>query len=406
MRVNSYFQKSSFLSAAKIKMLEEAKKTDCKKTDSEIDALILESNLIKKYQPKYNVLMRDDKQYFYVGLTREKFPKIFITHRPMNHQTESSKIRGNFVKRDYIGPFTDGAALKSALRMLRQIFPFCVCKTAHKRPCQQSQIKKCLGFCCIKPEFRYMISRFNSDILCRNEYKNNISAIFSILKGRKKGVMKNLKKELQKLIKNKEYEKAETAHKKVQALEKIFKHKLVLTRDENSYIQKASKYLKNMLKFKKEVGRIEAYDISNMRGKDAVGSMAVFENGKTEKSEYRQFKIKTVRSANDTAMLKEIIKRRLRHSEWPAPDLMLIDGGKAQLNAVISVFQNRPQKIVPLVAAFSKTKDNETLFLKHIKIKSKNIPPSLLYLLQNIRNEAHRFGIKQHKKLRKKTLFG
>src|SRR3989338_11593477 len=125
MRVNSYFQKSSFLSAAKIKMLEEAKKTDCKKTDSEIDALILESNLIKKYQPKYNVLMRDDKQYFYVGLTREKFPKIFITHRPMNHQTESSKIQGNFVKRDYIGPFTDGAALKSALRMLSQIFPFC-----------------------------------------------------------------------------------------------------------------------------------------------------------------------------------------------------------------------------------------------------------------------------------------
>jgi excinuclease ABC subunit C len=393
MRINSYFQKSSF-SAAKIKMLTEAAKISWQKTESEIDALILESKLIKKHQPKYNILMRDDKQYFYVKSTAEKFPKITITHQPFAKQSIKSK-------NDYIGPFTDGVALKTTLKILRKIFPFCVCKVLHKRPCQQFQIKKCFGICCIKPSLSEKYFKLKKSAEKIKEYKKNVKTILDILKGKKQSVKRNLKKKLQNLIKNQEYEKAEDIHKKILALEKIFKHKPFLSRDAESNAQKALKYLKNIIK-SKEIRRIEAYDISNIKGKNAAGSMAVFENNEIKKSDYRHFKIKTIQLANDSAMIKEVLTRRLKRREWPAPDLILIDGGKAQLNAASKAVSSRNIKI----AALAKAKNGEILFLKNKKIEAKNMPPPLLFFLQNIRNEAHRFAILRHKKLRAKSLFG
>ena len=199
------------------------------KTNSEIKALILETELIKKYQPKYNIVWRDDKNYFYIGITKEPFPRVFITHQPKKKPNLQVPIF------NFIGPFVSGRKLKQALKELRKVYPFRTCKTLPKKPCLWYYLGQCPAPC-------------------------------------------------------------------------LFKSR-----------------------------RIEAYDISNIQGKDATGSMVTFIKGKPDKNFYRRFKIKSSNGPNDIAMLKQVLSRRLNHPEWGLPDLILIDGGKAQLNAALSL---------------------------------------------------------------------
>ena len=372
-------------------------------TESDVEALILEAELIKKYRPKYNVLMRDDKQYLYVGFTREGFSKIFFTHQPTKSKNANIKSQRYT---NYVGPFTEAWAVRYILKTLRRAFPYCTCKEAHKRRCQMAEIGRCLGICCLNK------SKFGATEYAniKKVYQKNIRYIKNILSGKHKHVIKILTGEMKKSSAEQSYEAAGQIRNQLQALENIFKHRFIIKRDEVIYKNKGLEYLKNLLGLAKPPKRIEAYDISNIHGKFAVGSMIVFAEGRPDKNEYRKFRIRMPNRPNDTAMIREVLMRRLNHPEWPFPDVMLIDGGKPQLNAALSTMQPRTlhSKSIKIIAL---AKREEELYLpaeaglpngKIIKLKEG--PPPLLHLLQHLRNEAHRFAITYHQLRRSRFL--
>jgi excinuclease ABC subunit C len=359
-----------------------------RETDSEIEALILESQLIKKYHPQFNIMLRDDKQYFYVIFTKEEFPKIYITHQPgtQEHSTKNGPA----------GPFTDGKALRATLKLLRRAFPYCTCKQKHNNYCLNYHIGNCLGFCCLKNK-----NEISKTVL--QEYAKNIKLIKEILSGKRIPLVKKLEKEMAALAKNGKFEKAIELRDKLEKLKKVF---------ENAQIIRSNKQpeTSNLKTLKKEFhlpglpSRIEGYDISNIQGKFATGSMVVFSNGQPDKNQYRKFKIRIENSPNDIAMLKEVLTRRFNHPEWLYPNLVIVDGGLAQLNAAR---QTLPEKI-PIVAL---TKDERhrgdhifTSLRGSAKISLTKLSPAVRNLILQIDAEAHRFAINYYRKLHKKSL--
>ncbi|OGF65966.1 hypothetical protein A2757_01140 [Candidatus Giovannonibacteria bacterium RIFCSPHIGHO2_01_FULL_48_47] len=368
------------LGPAKEKMLEEAPKVEWRELESEVEALIEEALAIKQYKPRYNIVFRDDKQYLFVGFSKEKFPKIIPTHQK----------KKNF---EYIGPFTEGVSLKIVLKSLQKIFPYCTCKEKHRRPCVRAEIGRCPGFCCLK---NVEHSMFNI-----KSYQKNVSAVKNILRGRKQDVLKTLEKEMHRFSQIQNFEEARKIRDQIFALENIFKHAPIIRREMNPERLKALVLAKEILGLADVPRRIEGYDISNIQGTSAVGSMVVFDNGEPKKEDYRLFKIRFKKTPDDTAMLQEVLIRRLRHDEWPLPDLFLIDGGVGQLNAARKVLDLYQLKI-PAVAL---AKREEELWLGSRKfIPLKQVSPVLLHLFQHIRNESHRFAITFHRKRRSRSL--
>ncbi|MEK7659050.1 MAG: GIY-YIG nuclease family protein [Patescibacteria group bacterium] len=380
LRIKAYVPFSGHLS-------KEAEKLDTKTTDSEIEALILESSLIKKHRPKYNIRLRDDKQYFFVGFTKEEFPKIFLTHRP---QTEYQYIEVS----NFIGPFTDGTALKITLRLLRRAFPYCTCKQKHHNFCLNYHIGKCLGYCCLKIKNQNVKIKITTQNL--KIYKKNIKAIKGILTGKKNSIIKELKKELDQLVEKQDFEKAIELRNKVKKLERVFENAKIINRqanDANALIE-----LKKIFKLSDAPRRIEGFDISNIQGKNAVGVMIVFTDGQPDKNEYRKFKIRFKKEPNDIAMLKEILTRRFCHPEWPYPDLIFIDGGKGQLNAA--------KKTTTGAAIISLAKGKNEVFSDILKnpVPIKRLPAPVQNLIKQIDSEAHRFAISYYRKIHRKML--
>ena len=345
---------------------------------SEVEALIREAELIKKYLPKYNVLMRDDKQYFFVGFTKEKFPKIFITHQ---------KNRAA----NYIGPFTEGGALRNVLKTIRRGFPYCTCKNPHKRLCLNARIRRCLGFCCVAQK----VLREQS-----LSYAKNIRAIKQILSGKNKSLARILKKEMRKLSDEKQYEDAGKIRDQIRALEKVFEHREIIKQDPPTEFAKAIRALESLLEIS-GVNRIEAYDIANIHGRFAYGSMAVFADGKIQKNAYRLFKIKSVRASNDPAMLREVIFRRLKPREWPYPQVIIVDGGKAQLGAVLAV--KPPSRIIALTKNKKHIGDHIFIGGKASPIPLSRLPEPLKNMLLMLDSEAHRFAISHYRRLHRKS---
>ncbi len=385
------------------------------KTDSEITALILEANLIKKYQPKYNVVWRDDKNYFFVGVTKEEFPKIFITHQPKIQNTEY-KIQNT----QYVGPFVDGKSLKKTLDVLRKIFPYRTCKTLPKRPCLWYQLGRCPAPCLLKSSLEKQLDRFTKSINWGKEYRRNIQNLIKILQGRKHQVLINLRKEMKGASKLQDFEKAAKIRDQIESLEKVLFHAKIfeeLVKPEiSSEHQKAEEELKKLIKKNGKISRIEAYDISNIQGQEAAGSMVTFIDGKPEKSQYRRFKIRgkftpyrnevSGAGPNDIAMLKECLTRRLKHPEWPYPDLILIDGGRGQLNAARSVVKYEIQNTKYKIQTMALAKKENKLFIENQKEPTllKSLPREIFNLILQLRDEAHRFAISYHRKLRKRGL--
>ncbi len=332
-------------------------------TNSEIEALLLEAKLIKKHQPKFNIVWRDDKNYFYIAVTKEDYPRVFLTHQLKE-------------KAEYIGPFTEGVALKRTLTYLRRAFPYYTAKSHPKYGCLWCSLKLCPG---PNPQ--------------KSEYQKNIKNLIGILKGNSRKVLKDLKREMQKSSKRQEYEKAAKIRDKITSLKKVISHARIFEqpwlgeKDKSSSLPFAAARV------------IEAYDVSNIQGKEATGSMVTFRNGKPDKNFYRRFKIKIAGKPNDVAMIKEILKRRLKHQEWPLPDMILIDGGKPQLNAAKSVVKNKVK-----VMAIAKRKNE--LFLGDVRkpILLKTMPREIFNLILQLRDEAHRFAVSYHRKLRKRRL--
>ncbi|MEK7542571.1 MAG: UvrB/UvrC motif-containing protein [Patescibacteria group bacterium] len=380
-RVKNHFHQPSYRDDL---FIDQVERVGYIETESEIEALLLESQLIKKDLPKYNVMWKDGKQYLFVGMSAEELPRIFFTHQPANEKIQNTT---------YIGPFTDGKALKRTLRNLRRVFPYYTVKKHGSKPCQYCHLGLCPG---PAPN--------------KKEYQKSIRNLVALLEGKKPAVLKKLQKEMNAASKNQEYEKAGRLRDQMRDLEIIFSHAKVLrVSEEKTSINWAEteKYLQKILATKQKISRVEAYDISNIQGKEATGSMPVFINGKPTKEHYRKFKIRLAGMPNDFAMLQEVITRRLAHAEWPYPDLMIIDGGKPQLSAALAALQTKNYKLPTIKLAAIAKKHNE-LFLpgKSKPFLLKDMPQSVSNFILYIRDEAHRFAIIYHRKLRKVDLLG
>ena len=368
-RVKNHFQQPSYRDNL---FVDKVNKIGFLETNSEIEALVLEAGLIKKHQPKFNVVWRDDKNYFYVAITKTEKPIIFITHQKNKNA-------------EYIGPFVEGTPLKKTLRFLRRVFPYYTTAKHPKVKCTYCHLGLCLG-----P---------NPDL---SDYKKNLKKLILILQGKSPAVLNSLKKEMALLAKNQKFEEAGEIRDRIRSLQQVMAHTNVISNEktQDSAWANTEKTLQTLIDQPKKISRIECYDISNIQGKFATGSMVVFTNGKPDKSQYKKFRIKTENTPNDIAMLKEVFERRFAHPEWKYPEVILIDGGKGQLNAALAVIA-RSEVTVMAIA-----KGRQELFIENKKnpIPLKYLPADIYNLIKNLDNEAHRFAITYHKKLRKQNL--
>jgi len=389
-RVGSYFRgitQDRILGAPKIRswvdpriaeMVSQIAHIEIRKTNSVLEALILESNLIKKHQPKYNVMAKDDKSFGYFVVTKEKFPRVMILWK-----TELGKVPA---KKIY-GPYLSKHQMTIALKLIRRIFPFHSNKQQTEKGCLDFQIGKCPG-----P---------HSGAISHADYLKNIHGIEMILQGKKKNLLVELKKQMKASAKNNEFEKAAEARNRIFALEHI-RDMALISSDFQGPTLGAPK-----------VGpwRIEGYDISNIGGDWSVGSMIVFSGNTPDKSQYRKFKIKTVSGIDDVGMMKEILIRRFRNN-WPKPDLVLLDGGKGHLNMAQKIMERLKLEIPIIAVAKGPTRKKldiyQSKFLLTFLGKNEELRKNYsnilsdTKLIERIRNEAHRFAISYHKKLRSK----
>jgi len=370
------------------RMFQEATGVKWQELDSEIEAFLTEAEMIKENRPPYNIALRDDKRYSHVVITDDAFPKIYISHQPepLIQETVSQVF----------GPFVDGGALRSTLKLFRRIFPYCTCKRPHHNWCLNYHLGQCLGFCCLyEPAITDQEYR---------EYQTNIRAIKELLNGRRQSLLKEMEKSMKSIAQEGDLEEAIDLREKISKIKTVFENARVIK--EISSKTDVLAQIQRALGLDELPQRIEGYDVSNIQGKFATGSMAVFTNGNPDKNEYRKFRIKIAGLGGDPAMLKEVLSRRFNHPEWQYPDLIVIDGGKGQINAALSVLKTRHLK-TPTIGL---TKD-EHHFGKHIYINWKKKPIPLKKLPDGIRNlilhldsEAHRFAIGYYRKLHRRVV--
>ncbi len=362
-RTKSYFAKDLIETRGPliVDMVFKASALKWQETDSVLEALILEAALIKKHQPYYNTKEKDDKSFNYVCVTKEKIPMIVIE-------------RGRTVKDatfdEVYGPFTSGPQLREAMKIIRRIFPF-IDKSSAKK--DNYEFYRQLG---LAPD----ISNVHASAI----YKKNIKHIKLFFQGKKKQIVRLLEKEMKALAKDKKFEEAARVRNQLFALQHI--NDVALLKDEvRSYEAKASEF------------RIEAYDIAHMSGKNMVGVMTVVVNGAPDKNEYRKFIIRTQKGANDTGALEEVLSRRFRHMEWGLPELVVVDGGQAQINVAQQVL-NRYQLSIPIVSV---VKDDRHKAREILGEKTVFGGKEKAIILAN--SEAHRFAIRFHKEKRSKS---
>lgn len=371
-RVSSYFRSSS-QDAKTEKLVCDIADLDYLETLSEAEALILEASLIKKYHPKYNIDLKDDKSYPFIVINDEKFPRIFLNRPRM-------RVKGY----DYFGPYVDAKLVREALTIIRKIFPFRTCDPFPKKECLDFHIGLCEAPCIGK--------------ISVEDYHRNIRNVRLILEGKKDELYRNLRKDMEYFSAQKNFEKAAKLRDQIRAIGALYSG----TQDLNYF--KEAEQLQRVLNLTRLPERIEAFDISTIYGEHSVGSMVSFFSGKQDKNNYRRFKIKTVSGINDVEMIAEVVRRRytrLKAEGKSFPDLILIDGGKGQLSSAVDELKKLDIQI-PVV---SLAKQEEEIFVPHKKNPLKLPRESLaLRLLQRLRDEAHRFAITYHKTLRKKAI--
>ncbi|KEI96798.1 excinuclease ABC subunit C [Clostridium botulinum A2B3 87] len=525
-RVRQYFQKSQKHSEKVKAMVKNIEEFEYIITDSEIEALILECNLIKKYRPKYNILLKDDKHYPFIKVTlAEDFPRVVSTRKVTK---DGSK---------YFGPYVDGSSVKDIIELIKKTFPIRTCKknivegAKAIRPCLNYQIGLCKAPC--------------AQYIKKSEYREIIDDVIKLLSGKHLDIVENFKLNMEKAAENLEFEKAAMLRDKINIIEKIGeKQKIILnnfdnedyislysdgkdtcfqvfflrngkivgrehfiiedTFDTNSstlisnflkefyggtayipktiyvpniedealleqwltlkkeskstikipikgekknilvlveknakttlenfklkYLQEKALYdnvlkdLKNILRLQEEPIRIEAFDISNIQGFDSVGSMVVFEKGRAKPSDYRRFKINTVKGADDYKSMKEILTRRFQHGlseiksiqdrklEFSSgkfsvfPDLILMDGGKGQINIALEVL-NTFNIDIPVCGMVKDNKHRTRGLIYNGEEIIINKYGSVMKFITRVQDEVHRFAISYHRSLRGKNSF-
>ncbi len=361
-RVRSYFRADIVESRGPLisKMLNEFDSIEHVKTDSVLEALVLEAYLIKKHQPDANIKDKDNRSFNFVVITHEDYPRVLI-ERSRELLKSTPDISYSF------GPFPNGRQLKEAMKMIRKMFPYRDnCEINQGRPCFNYQLGLCPGTCI--------------GAVSKEEYGETIKNIILFFEGRKKQLIKNLEKQMNAFSNLREYENANKIKKTIFTLNHI--QDISLIKDE--VFSKGPSG---------EVIRIESYDIAHMAGKNVVGVMTVVEDGEVKKSDYRKFKIRNDPGVNDTKALSEVLARRLAHIEWPMPRLIVVDGGKAQKNAMEKVLRDYGMQI-PVVSVVKDERHRPREILgdkKWLKYEREII-------LANA--ESHRFGITYHRKMR------
>lgn len=382
-RVRQYFQSTTQKDAKTRALIAEITDTDWIVVDTEMEALFLESEMVKRYMPKWNILLRDDKSSSYVRIDmKSEIPHVSITRNPEDDRAE------------YFGPYYGKGVVAKALRILRKVFPYYDKPYTGKRTLDTD-----LG---LTPGIE--VGKSSPE-----QYKQNLRHLISYLKGNRKQLVRDLEKLMKSAAKSGEFEQAADYRNqyfglKGLATKIVFSDKEFLDISSDAALSK----LQSLLNLDKAPVRIEGYDISHQSGTNVVGSMVCFINGAADRTKYRRFKLRTQRN-DDTANLREIVTRRLRHlSDWGRPDLIILDGGVAQVKAVHDILKEQN------IALIGRDKSGDHSRNAPVKIvvpmpdntyQMLELPQSshVAKLIARIDDESHRFAIQYHNLLKRKN---
>ncbi|MCH7791519.1 MAG: excinuclease ABC subunit UvrC [Planctomycetes bacterium] len=404
-RVSSYFVPSADLGAKKQPMLDLLHDFDTVVCDSEWEALLAESRLIKDIRPRFNAMQMDDKTFPYLAITmRQDYPGVYITREPASPEFKGAKI---------FGPFTSPGALREAAQLLQRVFKFRTChldivqgdpKNQRFRPCLLHAINQCTAPC--------------AERITRAEYRADIDRFVRFIGSRRAAMLREMRGEMERAAAELNFERAATLRDQIRALEKLDERSDRAAgwqpETEIGYINPASalRSLQKTLGLDEPIRCIEGIDIAHLRGGETVGSKVCFVDGRPFKNEYRRYRITSVEDRgagrnDDYASIREVVSRRYRDAgqgDELYPDLILIDGGLGQLHAAQSAFEQldvRPPMVISLA------KKQELLYVQErtepIRLGRENLG---LRLCQQIRDEAHRFAQHYHHILRRKKTLG
>jgi excinuclease ABC subunit C len=382
-RVASYFTKRDEIKTSIL--LSRLADIDYITTGSEMDALILEDELIKKYKPRYNVSLRDDKSYPLIKLTiKEEWPRLLMVRKKENDGAR------------YFGRYR-GGMVREVLRLVKKLFPIRWCKESplrrREQPCLYYHIGSCSGPCIGKID--------------QASYRQLLKGVIALLKGNMDEAEAKLREEMARAAQEQDFEKAAYLRDRIQLLQKMMEGKNLKKAPAPRQLF-AIEALKQALGLKQAPMRIEAFDISNIQASNIVGAMVVFYGGVPLKKDYRKFKVRSVQGKpDDVAAIYEVVKRRYSGalaSELPLPDLIMIDGGRGQLNSARRALQASGLANLPAVGL---AKREEEIFMTDRRLPLK-LPRAAeeLKLLQRVRDEAHRFAVSFHRHRRSRQLFG
>lgn len=348
-RISNYFEKN--LNSRIREMVKLADHIEYKITKNLLEAIILEANYIKLYWPKYNIKDRDNRSFVYIVIPKKDFTHpIIVRGRDLRKFSPSQS--------EIFGPYASLKIVENALRVIRKIFPYSTCKIGSGKACFDYQIGLCPGACI--------------NLISKEDYQKNIDHIITLLKGKHKILIRQLIKE---------------NPNQAKALEHL---------EDVALISREDYYLDY------KITRLEGYDISHFVGRETYGSMIVFENNKPQKSAYRLFRITEASAGNDFEALKEMLLRRFKHSEWHLPDLIIIDGGKPQIEYLTKVFKENNINI-PLIG-ISKYQNDKLIFSKNVSKSLKELAQDNKIVLLKVREEAHRFALKASRHARLKRM--
>lgn len=380
-RVRQYFQNTEKDPKTEA-LVREIYTTDWITVDTEMDALFLESEMIKRYKPKWNILLRDDKTVSYVRIDmKSEVPYVSMTRQPLDD------------KATYVGPFYAKNTVATALRILRKVFPY------YDRPYTgKKTLNTDLG---LTPGIE--VGRTTA-----KDYKKDLRKLIRYLEGGREKLIREIEREMKVEAAQGNYERAAELRNQYFGL-KGLKKKIVFSDKEFLDISsdQALKELQKLLNLENPPRRIEGYDISHEQGTNVVASMVVFVNGVSDRSEYRKFKMRKQKN-DDIGNMRETLERRLKHTEWEYPDLIILDGGEGQINAVKDLLS---EKKIPVIGR-NKSGDHTRNASVHLIIpegegyRSEYLSTSshLAKLIARIDDEAHRFAITYHRLLKNKTM--
>lgn len=401
-RVRQYFQKSRNRDAKTDLLVSEIADIEWITVETELDALFLEAEMIRRYMPRYNILLRDDKSMVYIRIDYDsEYPTVTTTRRPLDDKAK------------YYGPYLSAYSIRQALKILRRIFPYATKKMPNQR---RATLHYHIGLDPGLEEGKTSLK----------DYRANLRRMIAVIEGKRTKIIKEIESDMKKEAKTKNYEVAAKYRNQLFALKNLNKQ-VIFSDRENQDISKdqALGELTDLLGLKDFPRRIEGYDISHMSGTDVVASMVVFTNGVSHKAEYRKFKTRKDQN-NDFDNMNETITRRLSETnvkKWGLPNLILIDGGKGQLDAAIHARDKMGHQQIPFIGLAKREEQivikvdssnvilNDAVINKLGGFKSQsqkfilvNMPhnTNLVKLLQRIRDESHRFAVSYHSTLKTK----